>query len=70
MTQFPPISEEERATILAALRAFQDLIGYGCQGKYKEISTNGGVFVPLDIQEIDHLCERINMEYEDTILQR
>lgn len=48
----------ETATVLAALRRWQlqsVLTHQGCS-----IATNDGEFEPLDADEIDDLCERLN----------
>lgn len=58
----PPLSPQQRATILAALRWWQ------CNGDMADlrgesildIATNGGEFGLMPVDEIDQLCERIN----------
>lgn len=59
-----PISDRERATILAALRYhqaenLQDTTAIPDQA-IREIATDGGRLAPLDAGEVDDLCERIN----------
>jgi len=57
------ISEREFHTILAALRLWQETTN-----RYEdwigEISTNQGAVVPLNDEEIEDLCERINTTEE------
>ena len=62
------VNKRELATILAALRFHQD---ENLQGKadipdqiIKEIATDAGFFRPLNFQEVDELCERINLGKE------
>jgi len=58
------VSRRELATILAALRFHQDENLQA--GRYvpdqfiKEIATDGGLFRPLNSQEVGKLCERLN----------
>jgi hypothetical protein len=61
----PRVTGRELATILAALRFHQ---AENLQGGrtisdqfVREIATDGGVRDPLDCQEIDKLCERLNV---------
>lgn len=56
------ISPEERDTILAALRLWQDdITGTSNDGAMLEdIATNGGEHEALGEEAIDALCERIN----------
>lgn len=55
--------QQERNTVLAALRVYQRL-GYGDPGKQPdwvhEIASDGFQDVTLDDDAIDSLCERIN----------
>lgn len=53
----PWLSERELATVLAGLRTLQR---FGTSNDILEIATNGGELVPLNLGEIDDLCERIN----------
>ena len=57
------LEDRELATILAALRVYQEL-GYGTESRQpiyiNEIATNCGEFNPLDDQGIDTLCEKLN----------
>lgn len=59
------VTGRELATILAALRFHQaeNLQGGPSIGDQfiEEIATNCGVLDPLDCQEIDRLCERLNV---------
>ena len=58
------VDERELATILAALRFHQDENLQGGSDipdqSIKEIATNCGSLNPLDFNEVDNLCERIN----------
>jgi hypothetical protein len=51
----------ETATLLAALRMWQRLDGPAGNAPEMVVATNDGAFAPLDEQEIDDLCEAINM---------
>lgn len=51
-------SRRENATILAALRYWQDAPGKA--DAFVEIASDGGNFTPLTADEIDDLCERLN----------
>jgi len=57
------ISNRERDTILAGLRLFQKGGGVISSG-IQAIATNGETAVPLSPNEIDDLCERINVEHQ------
>ena len=54
------IDDRELATILAALRCYTE---FGCSAE--DIATNGGEFEPLDDEEIDALCEEMNLGERD-----
>jgi len=54
-----PLSEREIATVLAALRAWQQSPMRGDCG-LDDIATDSGTVEALDADEIDDLCERIN----------
>ena len=62
------ISDRELATVLAALRLWQQadpvlggvVIGADQFIAMEQIATNGGLYEPLTPTEIDALCERIN----------
>lgn len=56
------VSEDNRttATILAALRYWQRE-GVRSEGHEQDIATDGGRYAPLTADEIDALCERINV---------
>ncbi|MDR6397920.1 hypothetical protein ACTOWA_00535 [Herbaspirillum seropedicae] len=57
------VSEAEKATILAALRIYQqqlNLRGGAVPSDVFDIANVGGTVDPLDDFEIDALCERIN----------
>lgn len=57
------IDGREFATILAALRCYQ-AVGCGAKGTI-DIATNGGEFEHLDEDEIDSLCEELNLGARD-----
>jgi hypothetical protein len=57
------IGDREFATILAALRCYQ-AVGCGAKGTL-DIATNGGEFEHLDEDEIDILCEELNLGQRD-----
>lgn len=66
MTQYTSyrISAEERDTILAALRVYQqvyDQTGGDLPNDILAIATNGGPHEPIDLESVDTLCERINV---------
>lgn len=57
------LSEAELATVLAALRFWQskgqlESATFGLQ----QIATNEGLVEPLDSDQIDDLCEKINTD--------
>lgn len=57
------LSPRERDTVLAALRCWQDVFTYGAPRDLeglKDIASNNEQHAPLDLDEIDALCERIN----------
>ncbi len=60
-----PISKRELATILAALRFHQDenLCGveHIADEAIKQIATDGGLLEALSSDEVDELCEKINV---------
>ena len=51
------LTEQELATVLAALRLWQR---YPNTSGLMDIATNGGEFNPLNNNEIDALCQRLN----------
>jgi len=53
------LSVAELGTVLAALRYWQRE-GLLSDGVERDIATDGGTVVPLDANQIDALCERIN----------
>ncbi|RFC64747.1 hypothetical protein [Mesorhizobium denitrificans] len=58
------ISAEERDTILAALRVYQqvyDQTGGDLPDDILAIATNSGAHEPIDLESVDTLCERINV---------
>ncbi|WP_201274069.1 hypothetical protein [Microvirga brassicacearum] len=58
------IDNRERDTILAALRHYQaDATVAKVSDEIGELATNGGTQDPLSLDEIDELCERINLDY-------
>jgi hypothetical protein len=56
------LDDRELATILAALRYWQR--NDAAQGPESCIATNMGAFPPLGDEEIDMLCEQINLQHE------
>lgn len=59
---FLRINERELATILAALRYWQATPdSFDRRLQIIDIATDGGTFTPLTDDEIDLLCESINM---------
>lgn len=62
------VSPRELATILAALRFHQDenlqVTNEIPDQVVREIATDGGCLKPLTAQEIDRLCERLNLAAE------
>ena len=60
------VSEDNRttATILAALRYWQRE-GVRSEGHEQDIATDGGRYAPLTADEIDALCERINVANDE-----
>jgi len=60
------VSRRELATILAALRFHRDENLQGgrdiADQFIKEIATDGGLFKPLNSQEVSKLCERLNTD--------
>ena len=56
----PHLSQRETAIILAALRYYQFAPP---KNEYiANIASDGGDITPLDLRDIDRLCERINTE--------
>ena len=53
-----PVTEREHATILAALRLWQEADEHN-RGDLRDIAEAVGV--PLSNEEVDVLCERINL---------
>ena len=64
------ITTRELATILAALRFHQDenLQGGGDipDQFIKEIATDGGLLKPLTFEEVGKLCERLNLDSNES----
>lgn len=59
------MNERELATVLAALRVYQEALGMngGEPPAYVEpIACDGGL-LPLSVDEIDELCERLNRQF-------
>jgi len=54
------LSYREHATMLAALRYYQNDLRDDHNWLHGEIATDGGTLDPLTVEEIDALCERIN----------
>ena len=69
-----PVDDRELATILAALRFHQaeNLQGSGDMPDLaiREIATDGGRLVALNSQEVDRLCERINLGAQGSYSRR
>ena len=68
----PAFNKREFSTVLAALRFWQSKIGpdhYPAQANVQEdfgpFFDDGEVFLPLSAEEIDSLCERINVGEDD-----
>jgi hypothetical protein len=55
----PTLTSRDLGTILAALRYWQRE-GLHSGGAEHDIASDGGGLFPLDAEEIDELCERIN----------
>jgi len=59
------VSRRELATILAAMRFHQAENLQGGRGIpdqfIREIATDGGLLDPLDFQQVDKLCQRLNV---------
>jgi hypothetical protein len=57
------LNERELATVLAALRAYQNVQQHEALApEIAEIATNGGRLPLMDDSEIDDLCESINCD--------
>lgn len=62
-------TDPQTATILAALRLYQNAIACGdIPGGIADIATNGHAFSALDGDDIDALCEAINTAEDDAPL--
>jgi len=57
------LSDRELATILAALREWQGILAGNepAEEEVDAIASDGGRFLPLTPEEIDDLCERLNV---------
>lgn len=58
------LSPAELATVLAALRTFQhgtEHLEIGLARAIDDIETNGGKLTSLSVEDIDDLCERLNV---------
>ena len=58
------MGEREHSTVLAALRLYQELSHDGkgvSDSAIDDIASNSGKLEPLNAEEIDHLCERLNV---------
>lgn len=60
------LSDQELNTVLAALRLWQMQRERDIPGSILEIATAGDTVDPLDSDEIDSLCERLNVD-EDAL---
>lgn len=60
----PSLSDREHATVLAALRYYQQTVDLfeHMTPDIQDIATGGGSFEPLCEAGIDDLCERLNLE--------
>lgn len=58
------LNSHQICTIIAALRMYQCELVLGTLDEWIDIATDGGTIVPLDEDEIDALCERLNMHEE------
>lgn len=55
------LNDRELATVLAALRAWQNLQQHESPAaEVMDVATSGGTLTPLDDGEVDELCERLN----------
>lgn len=54
------MNDRESATVLGALRLWQT-VAHQPPLRFEQIATNDGAFRPLDDEEIDGLCERLNV---------
>lgn len=65
--EYPLLSTREHATILAALRAYQNIMAGGrpARDALLDIATDNGQEVPLGLEEIDALAERLNTAAEE-----
>lgn len=55
------LTDQELATVLAALRYWQRHIGIDLEGMWPHmvVATDDGMFVPLGFEGIDKLCEEL-----------
>ncbi len=58
------LNHHQISTIIAALRMYQFELAINTLGEWLDIATDGGTIVPLDDDEIDALCERLNANEE------
>lgn len=58
------LNSHQICTIIAALRMYQFELAINTLGEWLDIATDGGTIVPLDDDEIDALCERLNANEE------
>jgi hypothetical protein len=54
------LNERELATVLAALRSYQESGAGAQEDRFRDIASDLGRFRPLSVREIDRLCERLN----------
>jgi hypothetical protein len=68
----PNFTAREACTVLAALRCFQEIVAAAKPGFNKDVIFNASAVIamehfedaePLTLDEIDSLCERINVEW-------
>ena len=55
------VDRRDTATILAALRAWQALPNDWKAARFMDIATDGGEIEPMTAEEIDRLCDQINL---------
>jgi hypothetical protein len=59
------MTKQELATVLAALRVYQqqlEMNGGAPPQDVEEVATNMSEFAPMSAEEIDELCERLNLQ--------
>lgn len=70
------MNSRELATVLAALRTYQKMLGMNGDmpdNDVKDVATDGGTIEPMNVDEIDELCERLNCDVDpqhDALVQQ